>query len=625
MTDSTNIDSIDFDTEALDFDTEALDPKTVSQAELDHYAPLSVEALNELLPQYEFIELIAVGGMGAIYKALQTKLDRLIAVKILPKMDHDQYGFAGRFEQEAKAMAKLSHPHIVPIFDFGETETGQAYFVMEYVEGADMLQLICGGQLTLAHFFGWIPQVCSAIQYAHDQEIVHRDIKPANILIDKQGNVKMADFGLAKLTGTPPIRNPEDETSEEDSGEDISMGTPGFAAPEQFDNDSEVDGRADIYALGVVMYQMLTGQMPVGAFPMPSECNPHIDIRLDEVVMRAMQQDAEDRFQTISEISDRLNNIHATENSLPVEEEEPEIDPTVTRSGKRLITGSVQTFSPRTPATNSTDPITSGKVTIPTDRVKAAGTAANLNTGKVAKMPTSAATPQPSAALRRAMAKRDSSTPIWAVFAVIAVIIAVIYVVAFSGKDPAEKNSNETGSSGNASNGEPTATEKPIANPNTEAGKRIEKIVAEFETKYDPEVNLPHEESISKLNDLYAQTLESEKADATEDENLKLVEALQTEIESTPKGEAPGSAEDANLHQKILKMRSNYHRKLKSLEMEKKQDIQDLEMQLDSLLETLQNDYSIAENRSAALDVENYRRKRKEWQNFISNQSHATE
>ena len=142
-----------FDNDALDFETEALDPLEVSQADLEQYAPRSVEELNISLPQYEFIELLAVGGMGAIYKALQPKLDRLIAVKVLPEMVNDKYGFADRFAQEAKAMAKLSHPHIVPIFDFGETNQGQAYFVMEFVEGADLLRYLHGGQFNPCSFF----------------------------------------------------------------------------------------------------------------------------------------------------------------------------------------------------------------------------------------------------------------------------------------------------------------------------------------------------------------------------------------------------------------------------------------------------------------------------------------
>ncbi len=428
------------------FNTEALNPslKTLSQADLDHYAPHTVEDLNERLPQYEFIELIAVGGMGAVYKARQPKLDRLIAIKLLPKMDHDEYGFGDRFEQEAKAMAKLSHPHIVPIFDFGETKGGQAYFVMEFIEGADMFQLICGGQLTLAHFFGWIPQVCSAIQYAHKRDIVHRDIKPANILIDKEGNVKMADFGLARLTGAKPTWDPDDENSAAEIDEDaISMGTPGFAAPEQFNKDAQVDGRADIYALGVVMYQMLTGQMPKGAFPMPSECNPHIDIRLDEVVLRAMQEDADDRFQTIGEISDRLAAIHATKNGMPGKEPEkrqaPVDDPSITPSGKRLITGPVRAKSKSPPLTTGRVSTLTGKINIPADRVAAAGKPPTLVTGRITTLPSSNSNPRPSTELRRSIDRRNSSRPPYIIPFIIVAIFLIIFAIVKTRKAP-EKN-----------------------------------------------------------------------------------------------------------------------------------------------------------------------------------------
>ncbi len=427
------------------FDTEALNPSlnTVSQADLDHYTPRTVEALNEKLPQYEFIELIAVGGMGAVYKARQPKLDRLVAIKLLPMMAHDKYGFEDRFSQEAKAMAKLSHPHIVPIFDFGETGDGQAYFVMEFIEGADMFRLICGGQLTIDHFFSWIPQVCSAIQYAHKQDIVHRDIKPANILIDKEGNVKMADFGLAKLTGAKPIRDPDDpDASPEpiEESESVSMGTPGYAAPEQFDSKATVDSRADIYALGVVMYQMLTGRLPQGAFSLPSESNPHIDIRLDEVVLRAMQEDANDRFQTIGEISERLSAIHATRHGMPEEKKkkEPEIDPSLTPSGKRLITGPVKLKSkPPSLATGRVSTLT-GKVSIPPDRVAAIGKPPNLVTGRVATLPQSPLSSRTSTKLRRSIDSRKSGLPGYLIPLIVAVVFLIIFFVVKNRKPSAQ-------------------------------------------------------------------------------------------------------------------------------------------------------------------------------------------
>lgn len=282
--------------------------------------------MNAALPQYEFTELIGAGGMGAVYKARQPKLNRFVAIKILPPIPDDELGFAERFEREAQSMAQLSHPHIVSVYDFGETSEGQLYFVMEYVEGADLHQLITGSQLTLDHFYGWIPQVCEAVQYAHDRGIVHRDIKPANILIDTEGRVKIADFGLAKLTGDHP------QTAL--TMADISMGTPDYAAPEQLDGGHEVDWRSDIYSLGVVMYQMLTGRLPRGAFPLPSETDEALDVRLDEVVIHAMQSLPDSRFQRASEIAEQLSEIRSTvHRPIP---EVPVVESSVTSSGPRV-------------------------------------------------------------------------------------------------------------------------------------------------------------------------------------------------------------------------------------------------------------------------------------------------
>lgn len=269
------------------------------------FQPPSIEEMNAALPQYQFVEMIGVGGMGAVYKALQPKLNRHVAIKILPPIPDDELGFTERFEREAQSMAQLNHPHIVSVFDFGETEDGQLYFVMEFIEGADLHHLISEGDLTLDHFYGWIPQVCDAIQYAHDHGIVHRDIKPANILINKEGRVKIADFGLAKLVDA-------DQPQTALTLADLSMGTPDYASPEQMEASHDIDWRSDIYSLGVVMYQMLTGKLPRGAYPMPSEIHDEMDARLDEVVLKAMQTEPASRFQHASDISDFLTRIRTT-------------------------------------------------------------------------------------------------------------------------------------------------------------------------------------------------------------------------------------------------------------------------------------------------------------------------
>ena len=159
----------------------------------------TVEALAPLFPQLEILELIGQGGMGAVYKARQTKLDRLVAVKILPADWGNDAAFAERFTREARALARLSHSQIVAIHDFGESG-GLFYLVMEYVDGCNLRQLLRGGPLQPELALSIVPQICAALQYAHGEGVVHRDIKPENILLDKRGQVKIADFGLAKLT-----------------------------------------------------------------------------------------------------------------------------------------------------------------------------------------------------------------------------------------------------------------------------------------------------------------------------------------------------------------------------------------------------------------------------------------
>jgi tRNA A-37 threonylcarbamoyl transferase component Bud32 len=253
----------------------------------------AVADLAALFPQLEITELIGQGGMGAVYKARQTKLDRTVAVKVLPDDWGRDPAFAERFAREARALARLSHPHIVAVHDFGETG-GLFYLVMEFVDGVNLRQLLECGRLQPEQALQIVPQICEALQYAHEEDIVHRDIKPENILLDRRGQVKIADFGLAKLmrpsaaeftlTGTRQV-----------------MGTLNYMAPEQRTRPQDVDHRADIYSLGVVLYEMLTGELPLGRFPAPSD-KVAVDQRLDEVVFHALEQDPAKRYQRVSEI-----------------------------------------------------------------------------------------------------------------------------------------------------------------------------------------------------------------------------------------------------------------------------------------------------------------------------------
>jgi hypothetical protein len=246
--------------------------------------------------------------MGIVYKARQKHLDRVVALKVLPPEISRDRSFADRFAREARALARLNHPNIVSIFDSGETN-GLFYFVMEFVDGTNLRQSLQAKQVSPREALAIVPVICDALQYAHDLGIVHRDIKPENVLLDKKGRVKIADFGLAKLVNptTPDVALTQ-------TG--LMMGTPKYMAPEQMDCPAEVDHRADIYSLGVVFYEMLTGELPLGRFALPSQ-RVQVDVRLDEVVLRTLEQKPERRYQHVSEVKTEVETIAGVIDKLP--------------------------------------------------------------------------------------------------------------------------------------------------------------------------------------------------------------------------------------------------------------------------------------------------------------------
>jgi predicted Ser/Thr protein kinase len=252
------------------------------------------------LPQFEILELLGRGGMGVVYKARQLQLDRIVALKILAPSDAAAPGFVERFRREAKSLAKLNHPNIVHVHDFGESN-GLYYFVMEFVDGANIRALISSQKMTAAEALAIVPKICDALQFAHEEGVVHRDIKPENILIDKKGRVKIADFGLAKLLG-------REETDPRLTVSGATLGTPRYMAPEQVEKPESVDHRADIYSLGVVFYEMLTGELPMGRFAPPSH-KVQIDVRLDEIVLHALERDVALRYQQVSEVRQDVEEI----------------------------------------------------------------------------------------------------------------------------------------------------------------------------------------------------------------------------------------------------------------------------------------------------------------------------
>ena len=266
--------------------------------------PPTPEEIADKFPQFDILECLGRGGMGVVYKARQKSLNRLVAIKILAPERVGEEKFAERFAREAELLAKLNHPHIVTIHDFGETG-GLFYLVMEFVDGVNLRDLLRDGKLDPQQALAIVPPICEALQYAHDKGIVHRDIKPENLLLDRDGRVKIADFGIAKLIG--PVAAVCDRRSAQEESQRWSQiaatmraGTLGYSAPEQESDPQHVDHRADIYALGVVLYEMLTGERPTKDVIAPSR-KVQLDVRIDEMVLRALEKNPELRYQTAGE------------------------------------------------------------------------------------------------------------------------------------------------------------------------------------------------------------------------------------------------------------------------------------------------------------------------------------
>ncbi len=273
------------------------------------WQPPTLEEMQAMLPQYQFVSLLGRGGMGAVYKAVQVSLDRAVAVKVLPGdlIDDTDAQFAERFKNEARTMAKMNHPSIVNVYDFGETQTGLLFIVMEFIDGTDVSKMIMSqGKLPEDYALSITAHVCDALNYAHRNGVIHRDIKPANILINMDGAVKVADFGLAKQS---------DAGMSGLTKTNMAMGTPDFVAPEALIPGVPLDGRADLYAIGVMLYQMLTGEIPRGMWTMPG-MKLGTDPRFDAIIGKAMQTDREVRYQSAAELRKDLDTILTTPRAM---------------------------------------------------------------------------------------------------------------------------------------------------------------------------------------------------------------------------------------------------------------------------------------------------------------------
>ncbi|WP_224361160.1 serine/threonine protein kinase [Hyalangium versicolor] len=260
---------------------------------------------------YRLENLVGMGGMGEVHKAVQLSLGRTVAVKLLnPELAKDA-AFVARFEKEAAALAALSHPNVVAIVDKGKTDSTY-YLVMEFIEGPSLREQVRSPLLTPKESLRMMMEICRGVEYAHNRGVIHRDLKPENILFDQQagGLAKVTDFGLASFLDDANSRFNLTSTH-------VSMGTLSYMAPEQRVDAKNADKRADIFSLGVILYELLTGEVPLGTFDPPSKAKPGIDERLDNIVARCLKPDPEDRYATVAELMAELEPLAPVLTSQP--------------------------------------------------------------------------------------------------------------------------------------------------------------------------------------------------------------------------------------------------------------------------------------------------------------------
>lgn len=299
---------------ALNFDTLT---RIGGASDEEQYAVPTVEELAEFFPQLDVLSLIGRGGMGVVYKARQKSLHRYVALKLLAPERAGDPMFARRFASEARSLAALNHPHIVGVHDFGEAG-GYFYLLMEYVDGVNLRQLIESRRLTPDEALGIITPVCDALQAAHERGIVHRDVKPENLLIDRNGTVKIADFGIARMMDEPDAEGPHQAAADHPAVHTLAVGTPDYAAPEQRAS-APSDHRADIYSLGVVLYEMITGERPGNGVITPPSRRAAVDMRIDEVLLKALQTEPDLRFHTVAEFRERFLEVKEQLESKPAD------------------------------------------------------------------------------------------------------------------------------------------------------------------------------------------------------------------------------------------------------------------------------------------------------------------
>jgi serine/threonine protein kinase len=260
---------------------------------------------GENVGPYRIIKQLGQGGMASVFKAYHPALDRFVAIKVLHPAFKEDPNFLSRFQREARVVARLEHPHIVPIYDFAEHE-GQPYLVMKYIEGVTLKARLAEKPLSKNEAIEIIDAIGSALSYAHEQGVLHRDIKPSNILLSPDGGIYLADFGLARIA----------EAGASTLSKDVMLGTPQYISPEQAKGLGNLDEGTDVYSLGVVLYEIVVGRVPFNAdtpfsiihdhiyteLPPPSQVNPHVPPRVEAVLMKALEKERAGRYADVASL-----------------------------------------------------------------------------------------------------------------------------------------------------------------------------------------------------------------------------------------------------------------------------------------------------------------------------------
>ena len=382
--------------------------------------------------QYRVVAPLGEGGMATIYQAYQPRIDRYVALKVLPRHYASDPTFVGRCEQEAMLIANLEHPNILPIHDYGQDD-GYTYLVMRYVRGGTLADAMGGQPFAASRALGILTQIASALDHAHSRGVIHRDIKPSNVLIDEQGNCFLTDFGIAKML----------EAATRFTVTGGFVGTPTYASPEQCLG-RDLDGRSDVYSLGVMLYEMATGRPPFDAetpmavavkqihdpLPLPSKINPLLPEGVERVILKALAKEPGDRYATAGEMVGALSGAVAAarEPGIPDSTRHP---PALAPVGETVLYGAdsgqagVAAPLPLSPTANE-------RVDTPSGMTATPGPASGMPQDTTrAVAPEGAARPavpsiQPSDRPRpRERARRRSRTPRWAWFVIGAAVLAL--------------------------------------------------------------------------------------------------------------------------------------------------------------------------------------------------------